>query len=36
MIQPSPVHTGLCEDPAATLEHLMDSMVRSIRPVKGS
>jgi Protein of unknown function (DUF3037) len=26
-IQPSPVHTGLCEDPAATLEHLFASLV---------
>lgn len=28
MIQPSPVHTGLCEDPEAALERLMDAMVR--------
>jgi hypothetical protein len=26
-IQPSPVHTGLCEDPATTLEHLFASLV---------
>lgn len=26
-IQPSEVHTGLTEDPAATLEHLFDSLV---------
>jgi hypothetical protein len=26
-IQPSPVHTGLCEDPAATLDHLFASLV---------
>ncbi len=30
MIQVSPVHCGLCTDPAATLEHLMDSMVRVV------
>lgn len=29
MIQPSPVHTGLCDDPAATLERLMDRLVRT-------
>ena len=28
IIQPSPVHSGLCHDPAAALEHLMDRMVR--------
>lgn len=28
MVQPSPVHTGLTDDPAATLERLMDQMVR--------
>ena len=27
VIQPSPVHTGLCEDPAATLQHLFASLV---------
>ncbi|MFT5145238.1 MAG: hypothetical protein ACI80V_000811 [Rhodothermales bacterium] len=32
MIQSSPLHTGLCTDPAATLEHLMDSMVRPGKP----
>ena len=26
-IQPSPVHTGLCDDPAAMLEHLYASLV---------
>ena len=26
-IQPSPVHTGLCDDPAAILEHLFASLV---------
>jgi Protein of unknown function (DUF3037) len=36
MIQPSPLHTGLCEDPAATLEHLMDSMVRPVKPSRGN
>ncbi len=28
IIQPSPVHTGLCTDPEETLEHLMKTMVR--------
>ena len=28
IIQPSPVHTGLCEDPRVALEHLVDGMVR--------
>jgi hypothetical protein len=28
IIQTSPVHSGLCEDPAQALEHLMDRMVR--------
>ena len=28
IVQPSPVHTGLCSDPEATLEHLMNTMVR--------
>ena len=27
VIQPSEVHTGLTEDPAATLDHLFDTMV---------
>lgn len=27
-IQVSPVHCGLCHDPAATLDHLVDTMVR--------
>jgi hypothetical protein len=27
IIQPSAIHTGLCEDPAATLEHLFTSLV---------
>jgi hypothetical protein len=27
MIQPSEVHTGLCDDPAAELEHLMATLV---------
>jgi hypothetical protein len=26
-IQPSPVHTGLCDDPAAMLQHLFGSLV---------
>jgi len=28
VIQPSEVHTGLCDDPAAELDHLFDSLVR--------
>jgi hypothetical protein len=28
VIQISPVHTGGCKDPAAVLEHLLDTMVR--------
>jgi hypothetical protein len=28
IIQPSDVHTGLCEDPAAELEHLFATLVR--------
>ena len=27
VIQPSAIHTGLCEDPAATLEHLFATLV---------
>lgn len=29
IIQTSPVHTGRCRDPAATLERLLDTMVRT-------
>jgi hypothetical protein len=28
VIQPSPVHTGLCDNPAVTLLHLMNTLVR--------
>lgn len=28
IIQPSDVHTGLCDDPAAELDHLVDTLVR--------
>lgn len=31
VIQTSPVHTGLCDDPAKVLEHLLDTMVRASR-----
>ena len=31
VIQVSPVHTGLCENPTAALEHVLDTMVRSSR-----
>jgi hypothetical protein len=34
-IQTSPVHTGRCGDPGATLEHLLNAMVRSPRSLKG-
>ncbi len=27
IVQPSPVHSGLCDDPAAALEHLLKTMV---------
>ena len=27
IVQPSPVHSGLCDDPAAALRHLLKSMV---------
>jgi hypothetical protein len=27
--QTSPVHSGLCEDPARMLDHLLDTMVRT-------
>lgn len=32
MIQPSPVHSGLCTEPALVLEHLLATMVRSPAP----
>ena len=32
MIQPSDVHTGLCEDPAATLEQLFEELVEPPQP----
>ena len=32
IIQPSPVHTGRTDDPAACLEHLMDRVVRRNMP----
>ena len=28
IIQPSPAHTGLCDDPEAAMERLMETMVR--------
>lgn len=31
ILQASPVHAGLCTDPAATLEHLLETMVRTPR-----
>ncbi len=32
IIQTSAAHTGTCDDPAAVVERLLDSMVRSRRP----
>lgn len=32
MIQPSPVHCGLCAEPAAALERILDELVRYPRP----
>lgn len=32
VIQTSPAHAGRCDDPAALLEHLLDTMVRPARP----
>ena len=32
VVQPSPVHTGLCDDPAAALDDLFETMVRPPRP----
>jgi hypothetical protein len=32
MIQPSPVHTGLCTDPAAALARILDELVRQPPP----
>ena len=31
IIQPSPVHSGLTSDPARTLQHLLEAMVKSSR-----
>jgi hypothetical protein len=35
IIQPSPVHSGLCTDPAAALTHLLNTMVRLPPPGAG-
>jgi NAD(P)H-dependent FMN reductase len=32
IIQVSPVHTGLCQDPATTLQHLLETMVQPLHP----
>jgi hypothetical protein len=32
IIQTSPVHTGLCEQPSAALDQLLDRLVRPVRP----
>jgi len=36
VIQISPVHTGCCQDPAAVLEHLLDTMVRPCRAISSA
>src|SRR5262245_31757823 len=36
VIQTSPVHSGCCKDPAAVLEHLLDTMVRPCRAVSSA
>jgi hypothetical protein len=33
IIQPGPVHTGLCEDPAKMLEHLFETLVLDPAPL---
>ena len=35
MLQTGPVHSGLCEEPAQALEHLMQRMVRPLAPRPG-
>jgi hypothetical protein len=34
VVQTSPVHTGRTADPAATLQHLLDTMVRTAPPAR--
>jgi hypothetical protein len=34
IIQPSAVHTGLCEDPAAELDHLVTTLVDQPNPIR--
>jgi hypothetical protein len=34
VVQVSPVHSGLCEDPQATLDELVQRMVLTERPEK--
>lgn len=36
IIQVSPVHAGLCQDPAQALEHLLERMVRPPSPAPAS
>jgi Protein of unknown function (DUF3037) len=31
VVQPSPVHTGLCDDPSAALEEILETMVYPVR-----
>jgi len=35
LVQPGPVHSGLCDDPAAALDHLFAAMVRLPGPPRG-
>jgi len=34
IVQVSPVHSGLCDDPARMLDHLVDAMVRIEHPTR--
>lgn len=36
VIQASAVHTGFCADPVAMLDHLVETMVRTARPLRRS
>lgn len=32
VVQPSPVHCGMCDDPATLLDHLMHTLVKPLSP----
>ena len=36
VIQPSPVHSGLCDDPRAALDHLFETLVQAPPPGDGA